>query len=418
MAGRRDPMSFRDFSRNVPLWRLISAEGISVAGDWVLITAASIEVYRRTESTFAVSALLAAAAAPAIFFAPFAGALADRLDRRRIMVWSDLAVAMLLLFGTLMANVAAIPVAFIAVFAASTSSAFDRPASEALLPWLAKADEIGRANSALRLATRISMIVGPAVAAWLISAGGFEVVLAVDSLTFALSAWLVAAIPGSAIPSRAAGATETALRASIAGVSYAVRRVNIGAVIGSIGVTMLMGSIINAGTVAFVAQELERSTETYGLLLAAEGAGAVALAALLIAAGGRLKLLPLGASAVVVTGLSCVLLGVAPNLEVALAAMILMGMGVVTIQVAFASYLQQQTEDAFRGRVMSLVAMVAAVGGLAGLVLAGPTVSVLGTRISFVLAGLVIVLSVAPVVVVIRQEARARTPTPLTVTGH
>lgn len=403
-------MSLPEFRRNVPLWRLISAEGISVAGDWVLITAASIEVYRRTNSTFAVSALLATAAAPAILMAPFAGALADRVDRRRIMVWSDLTVAALLLFGTVLAGTAAIPVAFIAVFAASTSSAFDRPASEALLPSLTNPEDLGRANSALRLGTRISMIAGPAAAAWLIGAGGFDVVLAVDSLTFAASAWLVAAIRGDDLVPAIVDAGETAFRASLAGISYATRHTNVGAVIATVGVTMLMGAIINAGTVAFVAEELQRSTETYGILLTAEGAGAVALAAILIATGSRLRFLPLGALAVVVTGISCILLGVSPNLAVALGAMILMGMGTVTIQVAFASYLQQQTEDSFRGRVMSLVAMVAAVGGIAGLALAGPAVSVLGTRIAFGLVGIVIVASVAPVLMVIRREVREPEP--------
>lgn len=410
-------MSLPEFRRNVPLWRLVSAEGISVAGDWVLITAASIEVYRRTGSTFAVSALLATAAAPAILMAPFAGALADRVDRRRIMVWSDLIVAALLLFGTLLAGSAAIPVAFIAVLAASTSSAFDRPASEALLPSLTNPEDLGRANSALRLGTRISMIAGPAAAAWLIGAGGFDVVLAVDSLTFAASAWLVAAIRTDNLVPALADAGETAYRASLAGISYATRHTNIGAVIATVGVTMLMGAVINAGTVAFVAEELERSTETYGVLLTAEGAGAVALAAILIAVGSRLRFLPLGAVAVVVTGISCVLLAAAPNLAIALAAMVLMGMGTVTIQVAFASYLQQQTEDSFRGRVMSLVAMVAAVGGIAGLALAGPAVAVLGTRIAFTVVGIVIITSVMPVLLVIRRQVREPEPA-LTVAGR
>ena len=384
----------------------------------MLITAASVEVYRRTSSTFAVSALLATAAAPAILMAPFAGALADRVDRRRIMVWSDLVVAALLVLGALLVGGAAIPVAFIAVFAASTSSAFDRPASEALLPSLTNPGDLGRANSALRLGTRMSMIIGPAAGAWLIGTRGFEVVLAVDSLTFAASAWLVAAIPGTILARDAAAMAESTFRASLAGITYAVRHSNIGAIIASVGVTMLMGAIINAGTVAFVAEELGRPTETYGLLLTAEGAGAVAVAALLIAVGGRLRLLPFGAAAVVTTGVSCILLGVSPNLGLALGAMVLMGMGVVTIQVTFASYLQQQTEDAFRGRVMSLIAMVAAVGGIAGLGLAGPAVSLLGARVAFALAGIVIIASVTPVLMVIRREVRQQPESTLTVAGR
>ncbi|HEY4670262.1 MAG TPA: hypothetical protein VIH05_10850, partial [Tepidiformaceae bacterium] len=105
-------------------------------------------------------------------------------------------------------------------------------------------------------------------------------------------------------------------------------------------------------------------------------------------------------------------------LGLALGAMVLMGMGVVTIQVTFASYLQQQTEDAFRGRVMSLIAMVAAVGGIAGLGLAGPAVSLLGARVAFALAGIVIIASVTPVLMVIRREVREQPEPALTVAGR
>jgi MFS family permease len=410
-------MSGIPFKTNRSLWRLIAAEGISVAGDWILITAASIEIYRRTESTYAVSALLAAAAAPAILLAPFAGAMADRHDRRKIMVLSDLLVAALLLIGVFIASEVAILVAFLAVIAASSSSAFDRPASEALLPSLAGREGLGRANSALRLATRLSMIVGPAIAASLTGIGGFELVLLVDSGTFLLSAALVAGISLQGLPAGLAANAESAFRSSLSGVSYAARRLNIGAVISSVGITMLMGSIINAGTIAFVARELEQAPSVYGLLLAAEGAGAVAFAVFLMAVGPRLKFLLHGAGGVAATGLSCILLGAAPNLPIALAAMALMGMGVVTLHVAFASYLQQESDDAFRGRVMSLVGMAAAVGGLVGLAFAGPAIGLMGIRPAFVIAGLVMIVSAAPVIVVLRRGAVAAPAEPLTIAG-
>src|SRR3970282_536727 len=121
------------------------------------------------------------------------------------MVWSDVVVAALLVLGAVLVGGAAIPVAFIAVFAASTRSAFDRPASGALRPSLTNARDLCRANSAPRLGTRMSMIIGPAAGAWLIGTRGFEVVLAVDSLTFAASAWLGAAITGAVLAGDAAG---------------------------------------------------------------------------------------------------------------------------------------------------------------------------------------------------------------------
>jgi MFS family permease len=87
---------------------------------------------------------------------------------------------------------------------------------------------------------------------------------------------------------------------------------------------------------------------------------------------------------------------------VALIAMILMGMGVVGLQVAFTSYLQRETVDAFRGRVMSLVSIVASIAAILGLTATGPFVYVLGVRAAFVVAGGVICLSSIPVVALLR----------------
>ncbi len=396
-AGGGAALSAREFTRNGALWRVIAAEGVSVAGDWVLITAASIHVYRETSSTFAVSALLALAAAPTILLAPIGGAMADRHDRARLMVLSDATIAAVLIAGTAMAGGAlSLATAYIAVLAASASAAFHRPASEALLPTLTSSGQLGRTNSVLRLATRIAMIGGPALAGFLMSGNGFAVVLAFDAGTFLISAGLMVTLMRRSAPA-AAERKESTLRAALSGWEYARGRRDIAIVIGAVGVTMVMGAIISAGTLAFVSQELELPESRYGALLAVEGAGAVALAVAFILLGPRLNLLPAGTAALLATGAACASLGFAPSLAWAMAIMVVMGMGEVGLQVAFSSYLQQQADDAFRGRVMSLIAMVAALGRLAGLAMAGPAVDFAGVPAAFGVAGLIIMASALPV---------------------
>lgn len=391
------PVTARSFIRNAGLWRVIAAEGVSVAGDWVLITAASIQVYRETSSTVAVSALLALAAAPTILLGPIGGAIADRHDRARLMVLADSLIAAVLLAGTLVADgTLSLAAAYVAVLAAAASAAFHRPASEALMPTLAGPGQVGRANSVLRLATRIAMIAGPALAGFLMSGNGFGVVLAFDAGTFLVSAGLMVTMSGLGPPA-AAEANESALGAAAAGWRYARQRRDISIVIGAVGVTMVMGAIISAGTLAFVSQELHLPESRYGALLAVEGAGAVALAIAFVFLGPRLSLLPTGAAALVATGAACAALGLAPDLGTALAVMAVMGMGEVGLQVAFSSYLQQAADDAFRGRVMSLIAMVASLGRLAGLALAGPAVDLAGVPAAFAVAGVIIMLSAVPV---------------------
>jgi MFS family permease len=105
-----------------------------------------------------------------------------------------------------------------------------------------------------------------------------------------------------------------------------------------------------------------------------------------------------GSFALLGVGVATLLIGSSTTFEVAAAAFFLQGASVVGLQVAFASYLQGEAADAFRGRVMSLVGMVASVAQLSGYAMAGPLVEGLGVRVAFVLAGTAICMVSAPVV--------------------
>jgi MFS family permease len=416
--GRREPLlttrpSVQPSRRG--LVAIVGARGVSVTGDWVLITAASIIVYERTGSTTAVSLLLGLAAVPTVLLGPIAGAIADRADRRLMMFWADVVNSVLLVLGLVAAG-GGDPVwpAYAAVAGVSVVGVFRQPAADALLPSLTGTSQLGRANSALRLATRLAMIAGPAAAGLLTSAGGLRFGLGVDAPSLALSALLVAAIPPSGRP-RGVAKQASAFAQARAGFQYASHQRAIRIVILGIGSTMLMGPVVNAGTLALVSEALDLPESRYGLLLAVEGAGALSLAVVFLYLGPRLRLLPTGAGALIAVGASTIALGEAPNLLTAALAIAAQGMSVVALNITFASYLQQQSDDAFRGRVMSLVATIASLGGLAGFALAGPFVDAMGVRTAFALAGAVICIASVPVVKLSWDSARAEgrtAPTP------
>ena len=385
---------------------LIGSAGISVAGDWLLLTAAAIVVFRETGSTTAVSVLLGLAAVPVVLLGPIAGAVADRYDRRLIMMTADVlnAAALLACLGVV-ASGHTLPAVYVAVGAVAVFSTFHRPASEALLPRLAGDDGLGRANSGIRLATRLAQIIGPAAASGLITAGGVRLVLAVDAASFLISGGLVLFVNAAAARPENDGARQSAFRAAGAGITYARQRMNLRIVVMAIGVVSLVGPVVNAGTISLVSDELKLPDNRYGILLAIEGAGALVLALGFLWMGKRLRLLPAGAAALIVTGASAVLLGAAPEMVTASVAMALQGAGVVGMQVGLASYLQRETEDAFRGRVMSLVSVVASFGALVGFAGAGPLVDVMGVRPAFGLVGAVIIVAAVPVVLLAWRTA-------------
>ncbi|MCZ2110778.1 MAG: MFS transporter [Dehalococcoidia bacterium] len=388
------------------LARLVSAEGISVAGDWVLNTAASIAVYRETESTVAVSALLGLAAVPTVLIGPFAGATADRHERRRIMVIADMLSAAILALAVGASVVGAqLAAVYVAVFALAVLSAFRRPAAEALRPAVAGDDQIGRANSMLQLASRLAMILGPAFASGLMVAGGLTLVLVVDAVSFVASALLVR---GIGYIQTEPGEDETSpFRAALEGLRYATRSSNLRTVIGAIGIIMLLAPVVNAGTLALVKEALGLPESRYGVLLATEGVGAMALATLFTSLGPKLRLLPIGAAALALTGAATVVVGQSRNFETALTGMALMGMGVVGLQICLATYLQKQSPDTYRGRVMGLTSMTASSANIAGFALAGPLVYLLGVRGAFSLAGIIIAAAGLPILGVAMTDQRA-----------
>ncbi|MCC6958344.1 MAG: MFS transporter [Dehalococcoidia bacterium] len=384
---------------------LVAGQAISVSGDLLLLTAASIVVFDRTDSATAVSLLLAIAALPTVVLGPLAGTLADWFPRRRILVVTDLSSAVACGVALLLSRALSVEAAaFVSIAVVSALSAFYRPAAQALLPVLVSEEGLGRANSAIRLASSLAAIAGPAAAAFLTSRGGLELVLLVDAASFVVSAGLALLIQN--VPPAAVSTRRNAFRDAWAGLDYARKSRNIRLITTAVGVVLLAGTVVNAGTLPLVVRTLDLPDNRYGALLAIEGAGALALAAFMLTVGPGKRLLVTGSFALLGTGATTILLGGAPTFGVAAAALLLQGASVVAFQVAFASYLQHEAEDAYRGRVMSLVGMVASLAQLAGFAVAGPLIDAIGTRAAFLCAGIAVCAVAVPVVSLAFVSAR------------
>ncbi len=388
------------------IFNLVLGQAVSVSGDMLLLTAASIAVFEATDSATAVSLLLAVAALPVVLLGPLAGTFADWFPRRAILVYTDLACAAACGISYVLASF--LPVAataFVAIASVSALAAFYRPAAQALVPSLVSEAGLGRANSALRLATSLAAIFGPAIAAFLSARGGLQLVLGVDGASFVVSAGLALMI--QRVPPSLGSTRRNAFRDAWAGLDYARRNPRIRVVTASVGVVLLAGTLVNAGTLLLVSRTLELPESRYGVLLAIEGAGAMALAVFMVIVGPGKRLLVTGSFALIGTGATTIVLGEAPNFAVAAVAILFQGVSVVAFQVAFSSYLQHEAEDAFRGRVMSLVGMVASLAQLLGFAVAGPLIDSVGPRAAFAVAGGAVCLVAIPVVSLAFSSARA-----------
>ena len=181
-----------------PVWLLAAANGISATGSLAAYTALTYEVYRSTGSPYWVSAAAFASFALAGAAAPVAGWLADRYDRRRVMIGSDLAAAVVYLAA---AALASSPLALIALTAlGAAAQAPFRPASMAALPNVAAPEDLNWANGLLGSTLSAGIVAGPVVGGLLLSATGASGAFLANAASFVLSAVIVSFVRGKFQP--------------------------------------------------------------------------------------------------------------------------------------------------------------------------------------------------------------------------
>jgi MFS family permease len=208
--------SVRSPSR-APVRRLAVARVISLSGGGAAFTALNFTIYERTGSAAWLAATLLLTFGVAGFLGPFAGTLGDRFDRRRVMIWSDLAGAVC--FGA-MALVDGPRALVGAAFLASVAETPFWPASGAAIPNLAGEENIGWANSLLSMSRYAGIVIGPALGGTLLSLIGPSSVFALNGASFVVSAVLVATVHGRFSAPRSSDVDERRRTQLTAGIRF------------------------------------------------------------------------------------------------------------------------------------------------------------------------------------------------------
>jgi MFS family permease len=201
---------------------LLASSLVTNVGDGIALAAGPLLVASQTSDAFLVSMAVMAQVLPPLLFGVIAGALADRLDRKRMVIVVNLARALVL--GVLAATVATgnvnIAVVLASLFVLSSAETFADVASGSLLPRLVPRAHLGTANARLQGAfLLVNQLLAPPIGAFLFVAG-MALPFAADAASFALGAVLVtrvvvgtgAAAPGGMEPGEAVTAARTSLR--------------------------------------------------------------------------------------------------------------------------------------------------------------------------------------------------------------
>jgi MFS family permease len=365
--------------RNRPLRRLLAALAVSQIGDWLYNLALVALVYDRTHSVAWTAVTTAARVVPMVVLGPFGGILADRYDRRRLMIVADvLRVGSM----TLLALVAAagLPVLFAPILAAVSTAASTvyPPAVAATLPRLVADGDLPAANAARSVIQSVSIIAGPVGGALLLLLGSPATAFLLNAVTFAASAVILLGLPAGAlfaVAERDAGASGV-LRELRAGVA-ALRGNAVAARL--VGADIMCSLAYGAQTVLLLllGRELGYGDAGYGYLLAGCGVGGLVGAAVAARLGGARR--PRHVAVVLLAvAIPSSLLAVTPWLAGAVFLAVVIGAGSVMVEVVVDTALARSLDEAVLARAYGL-AFPASIGGIVvGSLIAAPLVALVG----------------------------------------
>lgn len=334
--------------------RLWAAHLISLGGDWFNAVALLGLVISLTHSSFYAALVLAASLLPQFLFAPIAGPIADRLDRKIVMVVSDLVRVALALGMLLVHSHATVWIGIACLAGIATFSAFFQPASGAALPNLVTAEQLAPANALMGATWGTMLAIGAALGGLVAATFGRRIAFEVNALSFALSAVLIVTIKANFAAARDRRPIRP-LRDLAEGIGYARSDRRILALIATKG-----GFGLGVGVVAllsvFATNVYHSGTAGIGFLFAARGVGALLgpfMARALIGSSERRLFLAIGAS-MLLYGSAYLLFPAMPIIALAcvMALVAHLGGGAQWLLSTFG--LQQMTPDEMRGRILAL----------------------------------------------------------------
>jgi MFS family permease len=367
--------------KNGRFLRLWIGQGTSFLGDAVSMVALVILVVQITGSASAVGGALVARLLPTLA-SPLAGVLADRLDRRLVLVASDLARAVLVLGLVFAGDLATI---YVLVFLMGLARTLFNPTIRAAFPSVVGGGDLTRANALIGGTFSVSETAGPVLGGLLVATVGVDAAFVLDSATYLISAASLSLIslPRPQREEEGAGFGED-LRS---GLSYlAGARVPLAIVLGAFLTVLTINTTIPAEV--FLAKvTFDAGNTGYGILVGLYGGGMVLGSALMAALGDRIRLLPLYFLGLFATALALVGAGLSPSFVVALGALMVAGVANGTENVTTDTILQKRVPDAFLGRVFSVRFVGFSIGEVFAYGVGGAVLDASGARTTYLLAG-------------------------------
>ena len=388
--------------------RLFFGEAVSTIGTQMTAVAVPLQVYRITGSSLMVGLLGFASLVPLVVFGIVGGAIADAMDRRRLMLvtTSLLTVVSGLLFVHALLDVRQVWPLYVLVSCQAGLFAVDHPARRAVVPRLLPSGQIPAATALSQVMFNFAVVVGPLVAGVIVGRLGFEWAYGIDAVSFAAALFSVLALRAS--PPEGGG-TAAGLRSVMDGMRF-LRTQPVVLMTFAVDINAMVFGMPRALFPALAIGRFGGGESSAGLLYAAPAMGAL-VGALLGGWFGRVRRQGLAVLvAVAVWGFAIMGFGFATTMWLAVLALAVAGAADMVSAVFRNSILQVATPDAMRGRLNGVFIAVVAGGPRLGDVEAGAVASVTSAQFSVVSGGAACVLGVVLLAALVPSFARYRAP--------
>ena len=350
-------------SRYAHAWRALrhrnfrlffAGQGISLIGTWMTRIATSWLVYRLTGSALLLGVVGFSGQILTFLLAPFAGVLVDRLNRRNLLVWTQVlsAVQSLAMAGLTLARVITIHEIIILAAFQGLIDAFDMPGRQSFLVQMVEdKQDLGNAIALNSSIVNVARLIGPALAGLIIAAVGEGYCFAIDGVSY--FAVIASLLMMRVTASEAKRATLSMMEQLKEGWVYVSNFAPIRTILLLFSVMSLMGMPFLVLMPIFASQVLHGGPHTLGFLMGASGVGALISAVSLAFRKSVRGLTTMIQVASMIFGVGLVLFGLSRSLPISLLLMLITGFGMMQGLAASNTVIQTLVPEDKRGRVMS-----------------------------------------------------------------
>jgi MFS family permease len=391
--------SSRDYSH---AWRALrhrnfqlffGGQSISLIGTWMTRIATSWLVYRLTKSALLLGTVGFAGQIPTFLLAPFAGVIVDRVDRRKVLVWTQtlaMVQSLALAWLTLSHRITIGEVLALSAMQ-GVINAFDMPGRQSFMVKMVE----DRSDLSNAIAINSSMVntarlIGPSLAGLLIAATNEGWCFLVDGISYI--AVIISLLVMRITPDQAQRATTSMIVQLKEGWAYVAGFAPIRTILLLFALLSLMGWPFMVLMPVFAAQVLQGGPHTLGFLMGAVGVGSLVSALSMVmrrSVRGLTKMIPIAAA---VFGVGLICFGLSHFLWLSMLMMLVAGFGMMQGLTGSNTIIQTLVDEKMRGRVMSYYTM--AFVGMApfGSLLAGALAHSIGAPRTVILSGVACIL--------------------------